>query len=516
MRKIALSVVLVLTGLAMQAQPQRGVKGGYDVTEFPKVSFVWNTPNPDLLDSSRFALSENEKPLAITVQALPVENSKTIKKSVLVLWEDMASHSRQSEFTRTVLDRFFREASLCSTDRFNVAVFNRQRDSRPHVLAPLLADFTSDGARLAEEVSSYKRSGEYFSSFPQQSDLYLAINEGIGLLKKEPSDRSGVLVVVTAGLNVKASGASTEMETVRKNALEAGIPVYVIKYPLTGNAPEVNTLAESTFGLVSSSVNADAATNGLKDFYRQFDNRLCGRDYKITFTTESKRDGKDHRLRFKVDKVDRPVPPYKAPNMTFGMWLSKYCWLALLGVLVLAGGLVLIILSVKKRERTNQAIQEQMRREHEESERRNREAMDNMRREQEEKERTASDAIARAKEAADEERLASLMRNKNLLPRLQCKTGNTVFSYTIGKPRVTLGRNADNDVAFTERNDRFDNMTVSGHHAEIVFTGSAFEVVNVSLSYTQGIIVNGQLCQRHSLRSGDMIGLGEALVTFYV
>lgn len=516
MKKNVFWAVLALACYAVQAQPQRGIKGGYDVAEFPTVSFVWNTPNPDLIESSRFALSENEKPLAITVQALPVENSKTIKKSVLMLWEDMASHSLQSEFTRTVFSSFFRETSLCSTDRFNVAVFNRQRDSRPHVLDPLLADFTSDGGRLAEVVDSYKRSGEYFSSFPQQSDLYLAINEGIDLLKKEPSDRTGVLVVVTAGLNVKASGASTEMETVRKNALEAGIPVYVVKYPITGNAPEVNTLSESTFGLVFSSVNADAAINGLKELYRQFDSRLRGRDYRITFTTDSKRDGKDHRLRFKVDKVDRPVPPYKAPNPTFGQWLAENWWLIPIGVLVLAGGIIFIVVSINKRKQSNIAMQEQMRREHEESERRNREALDNMRREQELKEKAARDKAAIAKAAADEERLANMMRNKNLFPRLQCKTGNTDFTYIIGKPRVTLGRNADNDVAFTEKNDTFNNMTVSGRHAEIVFNGSAFEVVNLSHTYTQGIIVNGQLYQRHTLCSGDMIGLGEALITFYV
>ena len=516
MKKMVLSVVFALTCLAVQAQPQRGVKGGYDVTEFPKVSFVWNTPNSDLLESSHFVLTEDEKSLNPIVQAIPVDNSKTLKKSVLVLWEDMASHSRQSEFTRSVLSRFFREASLSSADRFNVAVFNRQRDSRPHVLSPLLSSFTSDGSRLVEMVGSYKRSGEYFSSFPMQSDLYLAINEGIELLKKEPSDRAGVLIVVTAGLNVKAAGASTEMETVRKNALDAGIPIYVVKYPLTGNAPEVNTLAESTYGLAVSTVDPDIATGNLRDLYRQFDNRLRGRDYKITFTTESKRDGKPHPLRLTVNKVRQPIPPYMAPNMTFGQWLAEYWWLALIAVLVLASAIVFIVILLKKRKKANQAMNEQMRREQEESERRNREAVEAMRREQEAKERAVQEAAAREKAAAEEERLSSLMRTKNLYPRLQCKTGDTGFSYTIGKPCITLGRNEDNDVAFTEKNDRFDNMTVSGHHAEIVFNGSAFEVVNVSRSYTQGIVVNGQLCQRHTLRSGDMIGLGEAVITFYL
>lgn len=516
MKKFLIVGAFTALCLVLQAQPQRGVKGGYDVTEFPKVTFVWNTPNPDLLESSYFVLTEEEKSLSPIVRALPVDNSKTLKKSVLVLWEDMASHSRQSEFTRTILSRFFQETSLNTNDRFNVAVFNRQRDSRPHVLTPLLSRFSNDGTRLADAVKEYRKSGERFSSFPMQSDLYLAINEGIDMLKKEDADRVGVIVVVTAGLNVKAAGASTEMETVRKNALETGIPIYVVKYPLAGNAPEVNSLAESTYGLTVSSVDSDVATNNLKDLYRQFDNRLCGRDYKITFITESKCDGKPHSLCLAVNKVRQSIPPYMAPNMTLGQWLVEYWWLALVVVLVLAGAIVFIVISVQKRKKSSQAMQEQIRREQEESERRNREALEVMHRVQEAKERAAQEAAARAQSAAEEERLVSLMRTKNLYPRLQCKTGNTGFTFTIGKPRITLGRDAKNDVAFTTKNDRFDNMTVSGHHAEIVFNGSGFEVVNVSRSYTKGIVVNGQLCQRHTLRSGDMIGLGEAVITFYL
>lgn len=517
MKKLLSLFLLSILVMPLSAQMQRGLKGTYILDSFPVVSFVWNTANTEELTPSQFVLYEGEKPVdSLKIEILPIDKSTPVNKSILILWEDMASHSRQSEFTRTMLSRFFREASLNNNDRFNVAVFNRQRDSRPHVLTPLLSSFSTDWTRLADAVKEYRKSGEHFTSFPMQSDLYLAINEGIDMLKKEDADRSGVIVVVTAGLNVKAAGASTEMETVRKNALEAGIPIYVVKYPLTGNAPEVNSLAESTYGLAVSSIDPGVATGNMKDLYRQFDNRLHGHDYKITFTTESKRDGKPHPLRLTVNKVRQPIPPYMAPNMTFGQWLAEYWWLVLIAVLVLAGAIVFIVILLKKRKKANQAMQEQMRREHEESEQRNRETVESIRREQEAKERAAQEAAARAQSAAEEERLVNLMRTKNLYPRLQCKTGNTGFTFTVGKPRITLGRNAENDVAFTTKSDGFDNMTVSGRHAEIVFNGSAFEVVNVSRSYTQGIVVNGQFCQRHTLRSGDMIGLGEAVITFYL
>ena len=72
-----------------------------------------------------------------------------------------------------------------------------------------------------------------------------------------------------------------------------------------------------------------------------------------------------------------------------------------------------------------------------------------------------------------------------------------------------LARYDSNDVVLP-------HQTVSGYHAEIRFNGVAFEVVNRSHSYKQGIIVNGQFFQQCLLKSGDKIGLGEALITFYV
>ena len=523
MKKFFLSIVFALLCLVAQAQHNRGFKGNYDVSEFPKVSFVVNSPNPDKMGSEQFALFENDKLLQITLQEVPAESANSYDKSILVLWEDMASHGNQSNFARQLLKDFFEKSSFSINDRFNVAVFNRKHDSNPGVLTPLLDKFTTDGGALSKAVGEYSSSNEYFSTYSQQSDLYLAINEGIDILEKEPVDRTGIIVVITAGLNVKAAGANTEMESVRQKAFRKKIPIYVIKYPFAGDTPEINTLAKGTFGLVFSSVDNDAALNELNGFYSQFDKRISGHDYKITFVTETERDGKVHPLRLEINRVDRKIPPYKAPSPTFGMWITKNILLVVLLVIVLAGVVVAIILIIqksrKKREQHDTEMLSQMEQQRQESEWRNREAVEAveaMRREQENKKLEAQREQEEQARIAEEERLAKLMQTKNLFPRLQCKAGNMGFSYTVGKPRVTLGRNADNDVAFTTRNDQFDNMTVSGHHAEIVFNGSAFEVVNVSQSYTQGIIVNGMLAQRHTLRSGDMIGLGEAVITFYL
>jgi hypothetical protein len=133
--------------------------------------------------------------------------------------------------------------------------------------------------------------------------------------------------------------------------------------------------------------------------------------------------------------------------------------------------------------------------------------MDELRRRQEEEKRKAGDAAAAKVRIAEEERLSQLMRTKNLYPRLQCRIGSKIFNYTMDKPRITLGREADNDVVL-------NNDKVSRHHAEIVFTGGGFEIVDKGS--TNKVIVNGAFYERATLKSGDVIGLGAAVITFYV
>jgi hypothetical protein len=487
------------------------------VDSFPKVSFVWNSPNPKVLDPSHFSLSEDGRKVDFYLEELPADKNEVVKKSVLFLWEDMASHNHQSDFTRELLIRFFSETDLDSTDLFEVAVFDRQKDTEKGVLKPLVGEFTFDNHLVIKELSNYRKNNRHYNEYPHQSELYQAIGEGIDLLQNECPDRSGVVVVITAGLNMKASGACTEMGLVCDYAIKAGVPVYVVKYPVAGNAPEVNTLAEKTYGqVVSSNTEVPYALEQLQQYYREMDDCLRGRDYKFSFMA-AERDGKQHDLSLMVDNISYSVK-YKAPQESF-IWLKDNWWVILFLLMLITGCVVLVVLLVKnknkKQEKANQDIQKQMR-QHEERDRRNREAMETLRREQQEKERAAKETARREEETAKEERLSKLMQVKNLYPRLQCRAGSDTFSYTILKPRISLGRDADNDVSFNTENKLFNNHTVSGRHAEIVFNGIEFEIINKSLTYTQGVVVNGQFYQQYALRNGDMIGLGEAIITFYV
>lgn len=511
MRKLLLYITLFFS-LSLTAQTQRGLKGDYNTSNFPEVSFVWNSPDPNALGKPMFVLTDEKgQDIDFQLVVMPKE-SKSYKKSILFLWEDMKSHSNQTENTRKLLTDFLRNTSFDQSTEFNVAVFNRKSDLKKSVLEPLMPEFSANTDKLASLVAGYEKSNRIFNECPKETDLYLAINEGINMLKAEPSDRVGIIVVITSGLNMKVSGASTEMATVQKNAVDADIPIYVIKYhQLAGNAPEVNTLAESSYGqtLLLTDKMVDNTVMELQNLYEHLDVNCNGQDYKITFTTDAKRDGKPHRLNLSVNKVAQSIPAFVAPNMTFGLWVNEHLVLFII-LLVLLFALIglavwLIWRSAKKRKMREEENKAHLQQEIDKANQ-YRANWENKQRQQEEaRQREEKRKILEA----ENNRLLQLMRTKNMYPRLQCSVNGGSFPYTIGQIVTKLGRNDSNDVVLP-------SQTVSGFHAEIRFNGAAFEVINRSQSYKRGIIVNGQFFQNCVLKSGDKIGLGEAVITFYV
>lgn len=517
MRQLLFFFFIFIWSVFLFAQPQRGLNDNYITEKFPEISFVWNSPDPTALDKNAFVLTdENENTIDFQISVMPKENTK-YKKSILFLWEDMKSHSMQSENTRRMLVDFFSKTSFDQSTSFNVAAFSRKSDSENNVLKLLSQSFTSDVNKLASAVFDYETSSRVFgmNEHPKETDLYLAINEGIKLLKKEPSDHIGIIVVVTAGLNMKAAGASTELETVRKNAVEAGIPVYVVKYhQIAGDTPEINSLAEGTFGQVVllTDNKVDGTVAALQNLYGHLDENCSGQNYKFTFTTTAKRDGKPHRLRLSVNKVPQLIPPFTAPSMTFGLWIKEHIVLFILFVLLLIGIIIVTILFImrgaKKRRMREEDSKAQLQQVQQEFDKVNQDRLnwENTLKQKEEEKRREE---ARKALEAEENRLLQLMHTKNMYPRLQCDIDGTSFTYTINQLVTKIGRNEGNDVVISHH-------TVSGSHAEIRFKGNSFEVVNISQSYTRGVIVNGQFFQQCTLKSGDKIGLGEAVITFYV
>lgn len=507
--KHTLFFLMLFCCIHVSSQTQRGIKSGCITDNYPEISFVWNEYDPAIKDKSQFVLMENGKPVDFTFSHLSQNTGDTRPKTLLFLWEDMVSHRGQYEFSRNLLTGFFNETKLEAGDKFNVAIFNRSNNNSS-VLSFLANDFTADKDYLSKQVDGYKKDTHTFSAFPEQSDLYLAINEGIDLLKKQSIDNIGVIVVITAGRNVKASGASTEMASVQIKSLRAAIPIYVIQYPIYGQTPEILSLSQVTYGQTASTVDWRQALAELKNQYSTVSSRYYGQDYQFTFFTSQKMDGKKHEFDLTVAGNPQKRLFFDAPDETFAMWCSENKLWIIPGSLLIIACIVIALAyyksEKKKRERQRKEDQDEVAQAKREAE----EAARKIEQERQDREKAEADRLKKEqkeKQQAEEERLINLMRTKNLYPRLQCILDREQKTFTIQSPVTTIGRMENNDLVL-------DLPSVSREHAVIKFTGEAFEIHN--LSKTNQIIVNGQLIEQMRLKNADKIGLGKAVITFFL
>ena len=110
-------------------------------------------------------------------------------------------------------------------------------------------------------------------------------------------------------------------------------------------------------------------------------------------------------------------------------------------------------------------------------------------------------------ERAEQERLAALMRTKNVYPRLVYDVDGFKSSYDITKPVVTIGREPSNDLVL-------NHSSVSRHHAQITYDGYGFYITD--LNSTNHVFVNGAIQAKSVLRSADNIQLGQVKIIFYL
>lgn len=110
-------------------------------------------------------------------------------------------------------------------------------------------------------------------------------------------------------------------------------------------------------------------------------------------------------------------------------------------------------------------------------------------------------------ERAELDRLAGLMKQKNVIPRLVCDVEGNKSSREITTPSFTIGREPDNDL-------QFNHPTVSRHHAKITYDGYGFYITDLGSS--NHVVVNGTPQMKTVLRSGDSIQLGQAKIIFYL
>ena len=480
------------------------IRGDFNLVNFSEASFIWNEYNPEILDSTQFILSDNGNSIPFSVQPLSFSDTITKNKTILFLWEDLNHKDRkgQSEFTKQLLFHFLNEIPTQSEDKFNIAIFDRKggNDVGRSIHTLLSDSFTNERIQLADKVINFSHKYDFFSN-QVNSELYLAMEEGMELLKKEPADRMRILVVITAGSNQNNYGGKGNFDVTK--SIEMKIPVYLVKYPIPHceHCSNINQISEASFGRQIENLDVEVAKNLLLECYQNMAERHYGQDYCVSFSLDFPRDGKPHTLQWSVSGKEYSIS-FTSPSFSLAIWMKEHIlWSVVICVgllLIIAFAVFFVFRSIKKRQQKLRDIEAKQLEIKQEADA-NRKTLENYRQQSEEKERIA-------KEQEQKKYFTQLMQTKNLLPRLQYSVSGSNKNYTIHKPETTIGRDEDNDLMLL-------SDSVSRHHAKIIFNGSCFEIQD--LESTNKVIVNGSFVQRSTLSTGDIIGLGEIILYFY-
>jgi hypothetical protein len=194
---------------------------------------------------------------------------------------------------------------------------------------------------------------------------------------------------------------------------------------------------------------------------------------------------------------------YTAPAFSIVVWVKGHVLVAIglaALLLLIAGSVVFLVLSVRRKRRLKlKELENQQKATQQEAESNKQALLDYQQKVEAEK--------RNAQEQEQTESLIRLMETKNMYPRLQCVTGKEHIAFMVTTPVTTIGRAEDNDLAL-------NSPTVSKHHAKLVFNSSGFEIQD--LGSTNKVIVNGNFVAQRALKNGDIIGLGETIITFYL
>jgi hypothetical protein len=503
-------VVLSLCGYT-QSQSSIAITSDFEVN-YPRVSFTVKERNFDekrkLTD---FTIKEGNSILAID-SLYEITKVPQRSKRILFLWENEINAGGgaaigQFQFTRRLLRDFLKDVE--SNDKFQIADFSM---SGAPLLKPLLSDFTNSRDDLINAVDRHRDRHR-----DTRTNIFSAVSAGVDLFGAINENEIGVIVLITAGVENLGSGGG-HIEKAINDALRKNIPVYTIRYSYTNDQEPktVDRLAKETFGrhILANRVNYDKVLEELKTFYRDMNKRQFGHDYRITYKTSIRRDGKLNEITLLVKNEPVETKTLQLP-MTFKAWVQDNLIFAIGLAVALIGLIVGSVLWIKKRNKKQQSALDDL------SGQNNalqggidaaRAANDALAAQiaaaaaaAEEEKRVAAAAAKKAAEDEEINRLMKLMHTKNLRPRLQYTIDNQKEVFDIQMPVTTIGRNKGNDLVLSPD-------TVSREHAVIKFNGSAFELQSLPGKRT---VLNGQFIENATLKNGDKFGLGEVTLTYY-
>jgi hypothetical protein len=372
-------------------------------------------------------------------------------------------------------------------DKVNVCYFGKV-NSDGKSLNVLSAEFTNDKSTLRNEINSKINA---LKDTNPVADVYKSIYECLDFYNsKQDLSGSKILIVLSAAIN--SSKSPIKAEDCIDKSTKFNIPIYTITYKTANKYAADNfiRLSDKTNGKSASAKNLGELNSAISDFMGAADNSAtqATNAWILTFDATQSSETNNFDILFQGEKVSGT---YTLPEGQQS-FISKYWMLFLIGgIVVLAIIIIVVLLMMKSRkakaeearktkelEERNILLQQQMR--------------DNANRQ------TMS---APVQEPQKMDLKKTMIGGGGGAPTVMVSAGSFQKNFTLSKMRMTIGRNAGNDIMIPE-------TTVSGNHADLVNESGNWYIIDANS--TNGVLVNGTKVSKQRLNNGDMIKLGAA------
>jgi len=296
------------------------------------------------------------------------------------------------------------------------------------------------------------------------------------------------------------------------------IPIYGVTFFKKSTFYDIEELCAQTYGgyIIESTNDVNAVSQAIATFLTDFERRHAGLYYPFSYTSSFEKDGKNHTV--KIDSKDGqsgfslPVPSKNIVEL-----IQDNLLISVIIFTLFIGLVILIFMMFKKNKLKKEELEIQRKKEYAEIELNQREAEQKLAKQEmelqrmKEDERLEAEALMREKQAQkqaqeDENQLQKMLERGNL-PWFEFRFGNETGSFQIQTPRLTVGRDANNDWTI-------NHPTVSRNHFQLIFYDYVYTIRDLNSS--NGIFVNDVKVSEAELNHGDCIQVGEITLTFHI
>lgn len=490
-----------------------------NLIDFPKIKAeIWSR-DANGIDTAQFKILEGNT--LIKPKYLSKKDSAVIKKNKSILFLVLNPGTSvngyfELEWYKKVIKDAINSSTIKKGDKIDILDFNHQFSGQ--ILFPSTINFTDDINILEQRVTSLTTRVNSPQSCSKKASLVLpAIDRALDLIQNENlTIPSGIVV-----LSDDVVCPSNQVEDLTNKAKRRNIPVYSIVfsgYRQPWNS--IDSFCTKTYGEYFKDINANFSTerssNVLSEFLSSFLNRHSGLIYKYEWNSVLPKDGEEHSAILKYKDLSTEYK-FVTPHKNIIEWSTSNPIKAL-GLFLITGLLLTGIFFIIKQQKKNKTAQEEklldLKRKQEAEAGQLSSLLQQQKFEIEqmkEKERLEKELeqVRKRKEqkAENDKELVRQMKILGGLPNLECNINGKSFLYTINKPEIYLGRNSDCDLCLSL-------PTVSKKHCKIIFTGNGYLLEDLGSS--NGTIVNNRQAKKAILKHGDIIKLGEVIISFRI